>query len=301
MKRHKKLKIKNKGGSGQSSYSISQSQANSSRGYSSKKPSLSSRSEKRVSTAMRVLVIVIVVAIVVVVAAFIFGYLIPFMKAEFALKDDAPVSSSVVSEDEAYIPKYDDLGLEVYGNDINLMLINSSHPAENTDIPETDKVNEVPVNKYIADATRHLVEAAKEDGLSLEFDRGYVSYFEQDDLYEEMVEKLMQEEGYTLVMAKTEAKDLISIAGESDFQTGMCIKLEADAETFQTSMTYEWLNKNMAKFGFVFRFPNDKVTFTGRKGDYTIIRYVGRENAEKMQQLTMCLEEYVDYLKKQQS
>ena len=39
---------------------------------------------------------------------------------------------------------------------------------------------------------------------------------------------------------------------------------------------------------------------TGRDYDPTLYRYVGTQNAEKMRQLSMCLEEYAEYLQEQQ-
>ena len=109
------------------------------------------------------------------------------------------------------------------------------------------------------------------------------------------------EEGLTAVMARTEAQSLVPEAGESDFQTGMCLRLavSGDAESFEKSKTYSWLRNNMGKYGFVFRYPADKEDYTGCTEDLTVIRYVGSGHATSMQQLSMCLEEYISYLSRQ--
>ena len=145
-----------------------------------------------------------------------------------------------------------------------------------------------------------MAAAAKADGLALTCTEGYVSYQEQGERFEEKVDQLM-EEGLTAVMARTEAQSLVPEAGESDFQTGMCLRLavSGDAESFEKSKTYSWLRNNMGKYGFIFRYPEGKESFTGCTADPGVIRYVGSAAAAAMQQRSMCLEEYIDYLASQ--
>ena len=148
-------------------------------------------------------------------------------------------------------------------------------------------------------SARALVEAAREDGLALTFSAGYVSYEEQQRLFEEKVQQLQNEEGLTTVMARTQARLEVPMAGESDMQSGMCLRVEADPETFGDSRTCSWLRNHMGKYGFVFRYPADKEDYTGCTEDLTVIRYVGSGHATSMQQLSMCLEEYISYLSRQ--
>ena len=42
-----------------------------------------------------------------------------------------------------------------------------------------------------------------------------------------------------------------------------------------------------------------KDDYTGCSEDYTVIRYVGSDNATAMQQRSLCLEEYISYLNSQ--
>lgn len=55
----------------------------------------------------------------------------------------------------------------------------------------------------------------------------------------------------------------------------------------------------MGKYGFVFRYPEDKEDYTGCTGNLTVLRYVGSENATAMAQRSLCLEEYITYLARQ--
>ena len=140
-----------------------------------------------------------------------------------------------------------------------------------------------------------MIEDALEEGIELGFVSGYVSYEDQKALYEKEVSRL-QTAGHTKIMSYTYAKDTVSAPGESDMQTGLCIVLKGKEETFQNSGACRWLENNMGKYGFVFRYPEGKQTATGEEATKLVLRYVGPENAVVMRRLSMCLEEYVHYL-----
>ena len=166
-------------------------------------------------------------------------------------------------------------------------------------MPNTVEACGVQVEAHIVSALEMLSEAAKADGLALVFTEGYVSYQEQEQRYNDKVTQLMETDGLTTVMARTQAKLVVPVAGESDQQTGMCVRIQGDVETFKESRTFTWLRSNMGKYGFVFRYPEGKDDYTGCSEDYTVIRYVGSDNATAMQQRSLCLEEYISYLNSQ--
>ncbi|MEF2802795.1 MAG: M15 family metallopeptidase, partial [Acutalibacter sp.] len=184
-------------------------------------------------------------------------------------------------------------------NEISLFVINRDNPAEASYVPNIVEVEGVQVEAHMANALQMLVEAAKADGLALTFTEGYVSYGEQEQRFQAEVERLMTEEGLTTVMANTQARLTVPMAGECDQQTGLCVQLEGDPETFPDSRTCSWLRSNMGKYGFVFRYPEDKEDYTGCTGNLTVLRYVGSENATAMAQRSLCLEEYITYLARQ--
>ena len=215
--------------------------------------------------------------------------------------------SQAVEQVKDFMPKdsffpetYDtETGLPVYEDDFNLFLINSSHPVDDTFQVPLEEYGGVQVDKRIIPALRMLVNKAEEEGITLTFSSGYVSYQEQEPLYLAKVQELETQEGRTTIMARAEAKKFVAYPGEADAQTGMSVTVEGDQENFATSDVYYWLNRNAAEYGFVFRFPSGKDQYTGKEEDTRVLRYVGKENALKMRQLSMCLEEYVDYLSTQ--
>ena len=95
------------------------------------------------------------------------------------------------------------------------------------------------------------------------------------------------------------ARLTIQEPGHSEHHTGLAVDFNDVSSDFRNTEAYAWLQKNAAKYGFVERYPEDKVDITGIDYESWHYRYVGREHAEAMQSLNMCLEEYVLYLKGQ--
>lgn len=225
---------------------------------------------------------------------FLWFFMIPYFQQEI-MTGTQPADPSASQEP---VPDYDELGLPIYDNSVSLFVINSQNPSSDY-VPKLSQIENVQVDSRITDALRQLVAAAKEDNLVLIFTDGYVSYEEQGERFEKTAQQKMNDENLTAVMAKTTARAQTPMAGESDFQTGLCLRLVGDKETFARSRTYSWLKANMGRYGFVFRYPEDKTNYTNVDPDPTVIRYVGGENAAAMQQRSMCLEEYISYINDQ--
>ena len=64
---------------------------------------------------------------------------------------------------------------------------------------------------------------------------------------------------------------------------------DKDVEFVSTDV-YQWLLEHSYEYGYVLRYPSDKVTIT-QKESCNIFRYVGKENAQKMYNQNLCLEE----------
>jgi D-alanyl-D-alanine carboxypeptidase len=89
-------------------------------------------------------------------------------------------------------------------------------------------------------------------------------------------------------------------AGYSDSHTGLSFSLRGQTSSGAplplTDKKYTWLYENCYKYGFVVRYPADKVGQTG-VDDYTnYFRYVGYVHAYLMTTKNLCLEEYIPFL-----
>ena len=88
--------------------------------------------------------------------------------------------------------------------------------------------------------------------------------------------------------------------GTSEHQAGLCVDmhtLPSANQSFKNQPEAEWLAENCYKFGFILRYPEDKMEETGGiMYEPWHFRYVGRYHATRMYELDMCLEEYMEYL-----
>ena len=186
--------------------------------------------------------------------------------------------------------------LPVLEDSVNLFVINEDHPADADFAPEEiADFDSVTVDARIVPALTALCDAAKADGVTFKFSGGYVSYAEQESLYNAEVERLIAA-GSTKIMAREDAKSTVSAPGTSDLQSGLCVTVQDDPATFSTTDTYGWLQRNMAHYGFVFRYPAGKEDETGIKRNDLVLRYVGTEHAAAIRRLSFCLEEYLRYI-----
>ena len=123
----------------------------------------------------------------------------------------------------------------------------------------------------------------------------YRPYLTQKQQYEDQVSAYMRE-GDTRDEAETAAARVAAPPGTSDHQTG----LGADVvDQYYDSLSVDkvnarflsWLADNCADYGFVIRYPSDKVSITGRNEPWHV-RYVGEAAAKFMTEHNLCLEEF---------
>ena len=83
--------------------------------------------------------------------------------------------------------------------------------------------------------------------------------------------------------------------GYSEHQTGLAVDIDNKKEyftNFEKTKEYEWMQNNAYKYGFILRFPKDKVLETGYEYESWHYRYVGKEIAKYIHDNNMCYEEY---------
>lgn len=83
--------------------------------------------------------------------------------------------------------------------------------------------------------------------------------------------------------------------GHSDFHTGMLFELTIDNTNtpISTDSSFDWIYENAHKYGFIERYPEEKLTHTGVSDFDYAFRYVGVAHATYMKENNLCLEEYV--------
>ena len=130
----------------------------------------------------------------------------------------------------------------------------------------------------------------------------YRSYARQTQLYNKAVEGYIAQ-GKTTNEARSLALDTTQTPGHSEHQLGTTIDVSNNNDTnhdFHTTKAGAWLAQNAHKYGFIIRYPEDKVDITRISYEPWHIRYVGIYHATYMYVNNLCLEEYVELQEKAQ-
>jgi D-alanyl-D-alanine carboxypeptidase len=166
------------------------------------------------------------------------------------------------------------------------VIVNKKHPLVPVDYAPTDlvypalvNVNHQPVRRPAAGALAALFAAARrEAGLSLAIQSAYRSYATQLQVYDDWVASA----------GPTAAGDLSAKPGTSEHQTGLAVDLSAVPEECTLAACFgatphgRWLAANAWRFGFVLRYPADKVAVTGYDYEPWHFRYVGAALAAEL-------------------
>lgn len=207
------------------------------------------------------------------------------------------------------------------GDEMYLLLVNKQNPAGKDYVPEslvtldssyTTGGKYIELEKKTAAAVIKMLDAMKEDGIyNVTVTSGYRTYNYQKQLFD----RYCSEESATHPTwseSKVEQYVLTYSAypGTSEHQTGLCVDLFTDemsglwnygSETpsnpydkgFAETEAYVWLQKHAHEYGFILRFPKDKTDITGYSYESWHYRYVGVENAKKIHEKGITLEEYL--------
>ena len=164
-------------------------------------------------------------------------------------------------------------------------------------VPDDFEMNLVSIGKYKMDATcagamEEMMAAAKVDGITLKINNTYRSKKTQQYMWEVRQEKYMGQ-GMTLEEANAYIGRSVAVPGTSEHQTGLAVDIKGSQKV------YDWLAQNSWKYGFILRYPDDKIDITGIIFEPWHFRYVGRSFAKEVFDSGLCLEEYFEMLKDQ--
>lgn len=190
-----------------------------------------------------------------------------------------------------------------------LLLVNHVHPLSADHKPSdlvqltcaTNPLNApsyYKLRKNVAEALYAMLEAMESSGISgVQVSSSYRSYERQYERFEEDV-ALYMSRGMSRNEAEKTANKYLARPGHSEHQTGLCVDFvqgtKALTEKFENTDAFEWLSENAHKFGFILRYPKEKVEITGYGYEPWHFRFVGRTVASQIYEAGICLEEYFD-------
>lgn len=172
----------------------------------------------------------------------------------------------------------------------SLVLVNASNPLPDGFSVETADVGGGhSVDKRIADSLNAMLEDCRRAGYHPFIRSSFRTRDEQQQILNERVE-LYREAGYSGEDALSAALQWVAPPGTSEHELGLAVDIndEEDDEGM-----YTWLASNAHQYGFILRYPLDKVDVTGISNEPWHYRYVGKQAAGEIYQTGEALEEYL--------
>ena len=139
------------------------------------------------------------------------------------------------------------------------------------------------VRSEMAEPLKQMIDAAKNEGLKLTV----ISAFRDRDTQKYLFDESKKKNGldYALIYS---AKP-----GHSEHELGLAVDLNTTQDKFKNTKEYTWLKDNAYKYGFVERYPENKVFITGYGYEPWHYRYLGIDIATKMYIENITYEEYL--------
>ncbi len=180
----------------------------------------------------------------------------------------------------------------------NYTLANGSNPLSAEFAPElTAMENGQNFDSRAADALKEFLAGARQNGLSVYLSSTYRSYKTQEYLFNNKVNQLVWSEGGQ-ENAIAKAKTIVAYPGTSEHQLGLAADItdryyETKNESLADTELSKWMAENCADYGFILRYPQDKIDITGVMFEPWHFRYVGQEAAKYIMENKLCLEEFL--------
>lgn len=186
-----------------------------------------------------------------------------------------------------------------------LLLTNKDNPLTEDHIP-TDLValpskytrREIELRSCAARALEAMLTEMAMDGITDIFvTSGYRSYSYQKYLFDYYV-NLEMSSGLAYADAVKKAEGYSAHPGYSEHQTGLCVDFMTSTmsdldNSFLSTEASKWLKENAWRFGFILRYPEDKVNVTQYDHESWHYRFVGVDAAAVIHQNGWCFEEYI--------
>jgi len=172
------------------------------------------------------------------------------------------------------------------------VIVNKQHPLSPIDYAPVSTLsvgNGQQMRTEAAQAFLQMQQAAAAAGAPITATSGYRSYSYQKTVYN----------GYVASYGVAKTDTFSARPGYSEHQTGLAIDIQGEGcvldNCFANTAQGKWLAGNAYKYGFLLRYPADKVSVTGYQHEAWHYRYIGTELATDMHTKDITtLEEYFD-------
>ncbi len=225
-------------------------------------------------------------------------------------KSEVKVQEAMAEVQKKADEKYDSLEKQLYDlqeelNDHekeipwNLVLVNASHPMEEGYVPELTEIQPgYSVDTRIANELRKMLADAEAEGLHIEMCSAYRSVERQQQVFGDSMKDRVKS-GMSYWDAYYETTKNVALPGTSEHALGLALDLVSSSytgldERQKNTAEAKWLAENCHKYGFILRYPEGTTDITGIVFEPWHYRYVGEEHAQKIMELGITLEEYLE-------
>lgn len=178
---------------------------------------------------------------------------------------------------------------------VEKLLLNRKYKLPDGYVPkltEAVKGSGVKMDYRVAPHYQEMYNAAKKDGITLTPVSGYRSYERQKNNFENQIREYMNQ-GMNKVDATVKASQIRLLPGTSEHNAGLAMDICSLSETFENTKEFKWLQAHAHEYGFIMRYPKDKVNVTKIIYEPWHYRYVGTDLAKQLKSSGQVLEEYL--------
>lgn len=238
------------------------------------------------------------------VGSFLGGKVAGASEKKKAAKELEEVTSQIKVENQNKVDeiqgKLDEaLSTEVQELPWYLALVNKDHPMEEDyDLELTELEEGYSVDSRIADAAKEMLADAKAAGMKIVICSAYRSVTRQEQIFNDSVKDRLNQ-GMNYWDAFEDTRLSVAEPGTSEHAMGLALDLVSNQyteldERQETTKEAQWLTANCHKYGFILRYPPSKTDITRINYEPWHYRYVGVEDATKIMELGITLEEYLE-------
>lgn len=145
-------------------------------------------------------------------------------------------------------------------------------------------------------ALEEMFDACKKDiGITLKAVSGYRSYARQETIYNNKLERVHG--------SVEKADEYVARPGASEHQTGLVMDVGQKSDKvnltggFGATKGGKWVAEHCWEYGFIIRYQKGWEEITGYEYEPWHVRYVGKENARRIYEQEMPLEEYLQIVR----
>lgn len=183
---------------------------------------------------------------------------------------------------------------QAQSDDWKMILVNRWNPIPDGYTFETFELrNGQAVDKRIYEDLQAMFDAARAEGIYPYIVESYRTHEDQVAMMDYYI-GIYESEGASEEEAREKAEAVVAIPGTSEHELGLAVDINGEyTDTQESAVVWDWLMNHCYEYGFILRYPEDKTEITGIDYEPWHYRYVGRENAQKIQESGLCLEEYL--------